>query len=369
MVQPRAKFMEAFSGATASQAGEKGMVPAPSAGEQGYYLRGDGSWVDTTAEGQAGPWEDGRDGALSVSGSQVASNIFRYTDLTINSGTRSFSSYWTQVVIHCSGTLWIKSGARLQCRLGGSGGSGGLSGPGQNGSQPTAPSPNAHWITAGGGGGGGGGDGSLGYGGNGAAGRDRSWYLLDSSGGGSAGSGQTGNGSNGGDATAISTPYTAWRTDPYSARYMFGGWGCPGSGGGAGTGDFGGNGGVGGIGGGALFIYARKLILESGAYIDVAGVTGGGGGSARFNGGGGGGGGGGAGGCVFAFIGEFGSGMSISTRTASLITLTVSGGSAYLDARGGNGGSGGSGSGGSYGDGGDGGDGEDGVAHLLKYAA
>lgn len=36
------------TGATAEEAGKAGLVPAPDAGAQGYFLRGDGSWVEVT---------------------------------------------------------------------------------------------------------------------------------------------------------------------------------------------------------------------------------------------------------------------------------------------------------------------------------
>ena len=36
--------VEVMLGATASQAGSAGLVPAPAAGQQGYFLRGDGTW-------------------------------------------------------------------------------------------------------------------------------------------------------------------------------------------------------------------------------------------------------------------------------------------------------------------------------------
>lgn len=36
---------EDFTGATASAAGEKGMVPAPAAGDNTKFMRGDGTWA------------------------------------------------------------------------------------------------------------------------------------------------------------------------------------------------------------------------------------------------------------------------------------------------------------------------------------
>lgn len=45
---------DVFVGATASQAGAKGLVPAPSAGDQNKYLRGDGTWHTVSGGGGGG---------------------------------------------------------------------------------------------------------------------------------------------------------------------------------------------------------------------------------------------------------------------------------------------------------------------------
>ena len=42
-----------FTGATATANGEKGMVPEPKAGDQGKYLRGDGTWATPAGTGSA----------------------------------------------------------------------------------------------------------------------------------------------------------------------------------------------------------------------------------------------------------------------------------------------------------------------------
>ena len=39
-------ILQAFSGASTSAAGKTGLVPAPTAGQQGKYLKGDGTWAD-----------------------------------------------------------------------------------------------------------------------------------------------------------------------------------------------------------------------------------------------------------------------------------------------------------------------------------
>ena len=42
-------FDKDFDGATSSAAGGKGMVPAPAAGDNGKFLRGDGTWADANS--------------------------------------------------------------------------------------------------------------------------------------------------------------------------------------------------------------------------------------------------------------------------------------------------------------------------------
>lgn len=46
---------DAFDGATASTAGAKGAVPAPSAGDEDKVLRGDGTWSKTSYNGTTEP--------------------------------------------------------------------------------------------------------------------------------------------------------------------------------------------------------------------------------------------------------------------------------------------------------------------------
>ena len=44
-------ILQAFSGASASAAGKAGLVPTPTAGQQGKYLKGDGTWSDLPSAG------------------------------------------------------------------------------------------------------------------------------------------------------------------------------------------------------------------------------------------------------------------------------------------------------------------------------
>nr|DAF74960.1 MAG TPA: extracellular matrix protein [Caudoviricetes sp.] len=44
-------ILQAFSGASTSAAGKTGLVPAPTAGQQGKYLKGDGKWADLPSAG------------------------------------------------------------------------------------------------------------------------------------------------------------------------------------------------------------------------------------------------------------------------------------------------------------------------------
>ncbi len=43
----------AFSGATSTAGGAKGLVPAPSAGEEGKFLCANGSWMDASSATEA----------------------------------------------------------------------------------------------------------------------------------------------------------------------------------------------------------------------------------------------------------------------------------------------------------------------------
>lgn len=43
----------AFSGATSTTGGAKGLVPAPGAGEEGKFLCGDGSWQEASSATEA----------------------------------------------------------------------------------------------------------------------------------------------------------------------------------------------------------------------------------------------------------------------------------------------------------------------------
>ena len=67
-----ADIVQTFTGATASAAGHKGLVPAPAAGRNTYYLRGDGTWqapVNGSTATAAGFSLDARQANPNVSGS------------------------------------------------------------------------------------------------------------------------------------------------------------------------------------------------------------------------------------------------------------------------------------------------------------
>lgn len=67
-----ADIVKTFTGASASAAGKKGLVPAPAAGRNTYYLRGDGTWqapVNDNTTTVAGRVLDARQANPNVSGS------------------------------------------------------------------------------------------------------------------------------------------------------------------------------------------------------------------------------------------------------------------------------------------------------------
>lgn len=77
-----ADIMKTFTGASASAAGKKGLVPAPAAGRNTYYLRGDGTWqapVNDNTTTVAGRVLDARQANPNVSGS-IAANVKSLND-------------------------------------------------------------------------------------------------------------------------------------------------------------------------------------------------------------------------------------------------------------------------------------------------
>ena len=77
-----ADIVQAFTGASASAAGKKGLVPAPAAGRNTYYLRGDGTWqapVNDNTATVAGRVLDARQANPNISGT-IASNVKSLND-------------------------------------------------------------------------------------------------------------------------------------------------------------------------------------------------------------------------------------------------------------------------------------------------
>lgn len=107
-----------FTGATASAAGEHGLVPAPAAGRNTYYLRGDKSWqppqnnVTTTAEGLV---LDARVGKWLNDKIDVIGNIFTGS---MSSAKSCPANTWTAVA-----SVTVRAGAyilfgRARCATG-----------------------------------------------------------------------------------------------------------------------------------------------------------------------------------------------------------------------------------------------------------
>lgn len=77
-----ADILKTFTGATASAAGAKGLVPAPAAGRNTYYLRGDGTWqapVNDNTTTAAGKVMDARQANPKISGT-IAANVKSLND-------------------------------------------------------------------------------------------------------------------------------------------------------------------------------------------------------------------------------------------------------------------------------------------------
>jgi hypothetical protein len=77
-----ADIVKTFTGASASAAGKKGLVPAPAAGRNTYYLRGDGTWqapVNDNTATVAGRVMDARQANPNISGT-IAANVKSLND-------------------------------------------------------------------------------------------------------------------------------------------------------------------------------------------------------------------------------------------------------------------------------------------------
>jgi hypothetical protein len=77
-----ADIVKAFTGASAGAAGKKGLVPAPAAGRNTYYLRGDGTWqapVNDNTTTAAGRVMDARQANPNISGT-IAANVKSLND-------------------------------------------------------------------------------------------------------------------------------------------------------------------------------------------------------------------------------------------------------------------------------------------------
>lgn len=86
-----ADIVKTFTGASASAAGKKGLVPAPAAGRNTYYLRGDSTWqapVNDNTTTVAGRVLDARQANPNISGT-IAANVKSLND-SLNAATVSF---------------------------------------------------------------------------------------------------------------------------------------------------------------------------------------------------------------------------------------------------------------------------------------
>ncbi len=73
-----------FKGATSEAGGQKGIVPAPAAGEQGKFLRGDGTWAKPTDTVYTHPTYTAVDGKPDADASPGFGGTFTVTDITTN---------------------------------------------------------------------------------------------------------------------------------------------------------------------------------------------------------------------------------------------------------------------------------------------
>lgn len=102
-----ADIIKTFTKATATAAGAKGLVPAPSAGEQIAYLRGDGTWKapvfskTTTATGLS---LDAREANPNVSGS-LAADVKALNDSLAFTSTNLTDPRFSEIIVRKSGNV------------------------------------------------------------------------------------------------------------------------------------------------------------------------------------------------------------------------------------------------------------------------
>lgn len=245
-----------------------------------------------------GYYGDGSDGAVTISSPTTLTRMMYYSSLTVS------STLTAPYRIHCSGTLTVAAGGTIQnsrtdggaatSATGGSAGSatttvGGVfaslagtaggSSTATTGTQATAPSASSHYI-------------------------DNS--AVNSGAGGTApgGAGGAARGGGGIITTGRQNLIAVGMQNMGTTSLLYSSGSGAGGGGGGGSGTLtGGGGGGGGSGGGGVSIFARTIVVNSGAPGGVITAPGGSGGAGfsptNLNTGGGGGGAGGAGGVIF----------------------------------------------------------------------
>lgn len=110
----RISLLDSFGGASASLDGIRGQVPAPLAGEESRFLRGDGTWAVVTASGGGSGTvtsvdvSGGTTGLLFSGGPITASGVITASGtLAVPAGGTGRSSYTVGDVIYASATTTL----------------------------------------------------------------------------------------------------------------------------------------------------------------------------------------------------------------------------------------------------------------------
>ena len=101
-------IVKTFTGASASAAGKKGLVPAPAAGRNTYYLRGDGTWqapVNDNTTTVAGRVMDARQANPNISGT-IAANVKSLNDSL--TGLVKYQSYTFRYTVAANSNITIR---------------------------------------------------------------------------------------------------------------------------------------------------------------------------------------------------------------------------------------------------------------------
>ena len=118
LIDDKISAIDDFTGATSSQDGVAGLVPAPEAGEQNEFLRGDGTWGKPSFVGTAEQWnqlssaEKAKYEVVNLLNDNGSNNVSISTDTSITGVTCCKSGMIKQVTFSACEAAYLPDGFR-----------------------------------------------------------------------------------------------------------------------------------------------------------------------------------------------------------------------------------------------------------------